>query len=342
MRQRIPDRFAVVSWALAAVVGGCLLPHGVVAAQDVEVSLQEVLPPLDASAPKLPPLQPMPPGSAPAASEAQLILYRLRHARATTVTDVLQKMLDSSPGKVVADERNNAIIVSGPPKTHERVKQLIEGLDVPEPDATRVTRVYRLEQADPVSVGRTLSDLFADEAMSVGVDKRSRSVIILAPAEVHRRAAELIEQLDRSVEAEESNRTEIFTLKYADSAPVAKLLRDVICEEIPDAQIHEDDRLNSILLSGSDAAVARAAALIDQLDVPGRQRALHQYSVKVFRLQHAEAVEILKTVVAALAPEGSVAADKRTNSIIATGPEEELKVIEAVLLRLDEEAEDHR
>jgi hypothetical protein len=189
-----------------------------------------------------------------------------------TVTDVLLKMLDSSAAKVVTDERNNAVIVSGPPKTHERVKQLIEGLDVSEPDATRVNRVYRLEHADPVSVGRTLSDLLADKAMSVGVDKRARSVIVSAPAEVHPRAAEFIEQLD----------------------------------------------------------------------VPARQRASRQFKVKVFRLQHAEAEEMAKMVVNALGPEGSVAADDRTNSILVTGPEEELEVIEAVLLRLDEEAEDHR
>jgi hypothetical protein len=260
----------------------------------------------------------------------------------TTVTDVLERMLDSWSAKVVADERKSTIIVSGPPKAHERVKQLIEGLDVPEPDATGMTRVYRLQQADPASVGRTLSDLLSDQAMSVGVDQRARSVIISAPAELQQRAAELIEQLDRSVEAEDGNRTEMFMLKYGDSASVAKLLRDVIGEEIPDARILEDDRLNSILLSGSDAAVARAAELIDQLDVPDRQRALRQHQVKVFGLEHADASEMVKMVVNALGPEGSVAADNRTNSILATGPEEELKVIETVLLRLDEEAENHR
>jgi hypothetical protein len=64
--------------------------------------------------------------------------------------------------------------------------------------------------------------------------------------------------------------------------------------------------------------------------------------IKVFTLVNADAASLL-SVLSELLPSVSqksvrIAADKRTNSVLANGPEEDLRIVEAVLLRLDTEA----
>ncbi len=278
---------------------------------------------------------------APAQDESPVLrVYPVSYAKPQALKKVLLEVLGQPVSKVAVDERKKTLIVHGPPKTHERVKQLIEELDVPESVETRTVRIFRLQQADPTSVAQTVERVLAGKDMELSVDQRARSVIIAASPDVHGMAEKLIEELDRSIEGNGGHRMEIFSLKHAETQSIVRLLASVIAEEFPDVRISEDKRLNSILLWGPDDAKARAAELIQRLDVPAGRPESRQ--VKVFQLEYAEAGEMVELVVNALGPKGSVAADNRTNSILATGPEEELKVVEAVLMQLDKEAQSDR
>jgi type II secretory pathway component GspD/PulD (secretin) len=76
-----------------------------------------------------------------------------------------------------------------------------------------------------------------------------------------------------------------------------------------------------------------AVAVSDKEDKVGRE-------LKIFSLQNADAEALTQTVLPLFVnvekPPTVIVFDERTNTIIARGPESELQILEAVLLRLDE------
>ncbi len=122
---------------------------------------------------------------------------------------------------------------------------------------------------------------------------------------------------------------------------------------LSDVRITADRRANSLLVSAPADSMPLLEALIAHLDQP--PAALAQ--IKVFPLERADAqtmVTLLESVFGTRAAQGQFAAqqlvtggetsllplrfavDRRTNSIIAAGSEEDLTVVEVLLLRLDE------
>ncbi len=117
-----------------------------------------------------------------------------------------------------------------------------------------------------------------------------------------------------------------------------------------DVRITTNVRNNSLILSGPTESIPLLEALIEQLDVPGTVS-----QIKVFRVLNGDAANMVRMLRALLpsdtagagpqlaAAEGETSfaplrfsVDTRTNSIIATGTDGDLQIIEALLLRLDE------
>jgi type II secretory pathway component GspD/PulD (secretin) len=80
------------------------------------------------------------------------------------------------------------------------------------------------------------------------------------------------------------------------------------------------------LVSELDAAAAeKPAAVVKPVN-----------SIKVFTLQNANSAQTVGVITDLVGQKVQITADNRTNSLIAVGPEEELKEVEALLIRLDE------
>lgn len=122
---------------------------------------------------------------------------------------------------------------------------------------------------------------------------------------------------------------------------------------LSDVRITADRRANSLLVSAPADTMPLLEALIAHLDQPPAAMA----QIKVFPLERADAqtmVTLLETVFGTRVAQGQFATqqlvtggessllplrfavDRRTNSIIAAGSEEDLTVVEVLLLRLDE------
>ncbi len=118
---------------------------------------------------------------------------------------------------------------------------------------------------------------------------------------------------------------------------------------LSDVRITPDARLNILIVSAPAESMDLLATLIRQLDSPG-----FVAQIKVFTLKNADAAVMIRTLqsllpaqVGAGTPQLAVvegepstigmrfSADPRTNSIIAVGSEGNLRIIEALLLRLD-------
>ena len=263
----------------------------------------------------------------PVAPEAQLRVFRLKHATATTAQTTVVQFFANRGGlgpqvQATADARSNSLIVHASNRDMAEVELLIQRLDTPQSDAVNQMQIFRLRNTLAADVGPVLQAAISGAAGETG------------PAG-QRRAAML----------------EFFTL----DAEGRQLLRSGILENV---LITPDPRTNTLLVSAPPETMDLLAALVEALDSLPATAA----QVKVFRIVNGEAtalVDMLRNLLgvqtAAVGPqlagaegESSLAplrfaVDARTNSIIASGSTGDLTIIEAILLRLDEsEAQNRR
>jgi type II secretion system protein D len=247
--------------------------------------------------------------------DSQFRVYRLRHAPATDVATTVTQFFEGRDRlgarvQALPDARSNSVIAYASPRDLLEVDRLIESLDTPDSEAVKQAKVITLRNSLAEDIAETLRDAIQSTA-----GQGTPSPIL-----------------------------ELLTIDGREE----RLVRSGILDDV---RITTNARTNSIIVSGPPNSLPLIEALIQQLDVPG---AVSQ--IKVFRIENGDAanlVRMLRSLVpaetgAALGPQLPSAAeetsfaplrfsvDPRTNSIIATGSDGDLRIIEALLLRLDE------
>jgi hypothetical protein len=108
--------------------------------------------------------------------------YRLRYAKADALSAAIQRMFDQAGSgvRIVADERGNTVLVSGPSEIQERVSELIQLLDTPVDRPARLLRIFRLTHAGAEDTAMILHEMFAAEDLNVSVDHRTNSLVVSA------------------------------------------------------------------------------------------------------------------------------------------------------------------
>lgn len=256
---------------------------------------------------------------------AQLRVFRLQHAPAAGAASTIEQFFTGRQGlgtevQVTADIRTNSLIVYASPRDMEEVALLVQRIDVGTTEAVNQVRVFTLENS-----------LAADLADTLESAIRGR----------------------RTGAATASQRSAVLELLTVD-AQGAKLLKSGI---LNDVTITPDVRMNTIIVSAPAESMDLIAALIRQLDSP---TAVAQ--IKVFSVVNGDANAMVRMLQLLLpsqtgaasqlrlpAAEGESAltplrfsVDPRTNSIIAVGSPGDLAIIEALLLRLDEQDVEQR
>ncbi len=254
----------------------------------------------------------------PVAAETQFRMFPLRHAPAAEAMSTVQGFFSNRTALgpnvlVTADPRTNSLIVQAAPRDMAEVELLIGRLDRGETLAVMQTRIFKLKNSLALDLGGTLQ---AAISAAAGGTTGQRSAVL-----------------------------ELLTI----DAEGERILKSGI---LIDVQITPDPRINALVVSAPAESMGLIAALIDQLDSPA---AVAQ--IKVFGIVNGDAnnlVEMLRTLLPTAAgttagpqlagAEGETSlipvrfsVDARTNSIIATGSEGDLRIIEALLLRLDAE-----
>lgn len=154
------------------------------------------------------------------AGDKEVEVVELKNASATEmvrIVDALNKSADAKntpellQPKLVADERTNAILISGDPKVRQRLKKLISQLDV-EMATKGNNRVVYLRYAkaeDLVDVLKGVSDNLQAEKDSksatiststnkvmITADKGTNSLVLTAPPDIMQALEDVINQLD--------------------------------------------------------------------------------------------------------------------------------------------------
>jgi general secretion pathway protein D len=154
-----------------------------------------------------------------------------------------------------------------------------------------VTEVFRLRSIDATTAVETLRPLISREG-SLTANRSANSLVVADYADNIRRIRDLIRQIDR-----DSAATQIVTLDNAGAREIATALQGLAGQGGSEGarapvSIAAIDSSNAIALRGDPTSVARFAEMAKQLDA----RAQSGSEIRVYRLEHANAETLLKTV----------------------------------------------
>lgn len=287
--------------------------------------------------------------SAGVGAERPIQSIALTHARADRAAASLNRFfqeraraegLQRSSVSIVGSREGNLLLVSGDDELVELAQELIEDIDRPELGDDRAIRVYTLANADPGDTSRTVRAMFpstgrADERVIVTPQGRAGTLIVSAPETVLASVEALINELD-APPSDEDVRIVTVSLENARAREVAGSLNSALPDGLK-IRITPVDRSNSLLLTGSDAAIELA---MDQIATLDEEPVRSLLEFRRFTLAHADAVDVYFTLNQLVARrsggnETRLDYDRATNSIVATATSEDLDEISRVIDELD-------
>jgi type II secretion system protein D len=289
---------------------------------------------------------------------SRLQVFRLVHAAAADAEQTVRSFFVEKPGsgetdrtglgtrvRVVADNRTNSLIIEASPRDLIEVARLIEQIDVEGAEAQSEIRVFELQNALSDEIAPILQSAITGQAAATGNAQGGN-------------AAGGNAATNNSSGSAPTGRLAIL------AAESGTMINSGILQGVT---ITSNPGINSLVVRAPSGSMPLIAALIEQLDRSSNASA----QVKVFEIRNGDATSLASTIqqlfgIAATtagnlgaggaagqnntvnlgvltgASEGAIVpvritVDTRTNSIIVSGSEGDLEVIEALLLRLDED-----
>ena len=257
---------------------------------------------------------------------------------------------------VVADYRSNSLIVQASPSDMEEVRRMVAQLDIENPAAANELKIFRLKNALATDVGPVLQDALNWQLIG------SRT-----PLGATRTGTFGGGQTFGQTEERARLRSAILSFMTVD----AKDGKAIESGQLADVRITVDTNSNALVVTAPPKSMGLIEALIKELDTLPNAQA----QIKVFTIVNGDARSLAsmltqllgqqsttQSTTGTLFGQGTVSpflaagmqsgaasgesslvpvrfgVDQRTNSIIATGSEGDLGVVEAVLFRLDEQS----
>ncbi len=291
----------------------------------------------------------------PMAPASQFQVLRLKHLSAIDAETAVRNFFVERPGQgtdlrsglgtrvqVIADYRTNTLIVQASPRDLGEVKRLIESIDTEDPASTAEVRVFKLRNAMAEDLATVLQAAIAGETQQQGQQGQQQGGATQAGSRLPSTALEFM-MLDQAG---------------------GRLLRSGV---VADVQVSADANTNALIVRAPAKSMELIEALIKELD----QMPDAEAQLKVFTVMNGDATSLAATLqqvfgqsvtigqgsggalgIAFRQPQQAqttttggenslvpltFAVDIRTNSVIVSGSESDLEVVETLLLRLDEE-----
>lgn len=222
------------------------------------------------------------------------------HARTATdlttlVTQLYTEQLrgqSEPPGgaaTVIADPKNNRIMVSGADAEITRVEAIIRQLDpVGKKPMREETRVIRLKAALAAEISGLVEKSLNAQSQSVKVlvDARSNSLVLSGEPDAVEAASKVIQQLDTPGDVQ-PREMRVMELKQGDATAIAALATPLVTELLksqrgpeysPTVKIIADAASNRLILSGPRNELLAVSTIVEQLDQAPRARAARESS----------------------------------------------------------------
>lgn len=257
------------------------------------------------------------------------------------------------PATLIAETKNNRIMVSGSEKEIARVEALIRQIDPESRKAAREeTRVVRLRVASATDLAGLIEKSLNSQQQQVRVmvDARSNSLVISGDTNGVAAASLLVQQLD-SQPTQSPKEMRIIELKSAEAAVIAPMVNNLFGEMLRDkrgpeyvsqTKIIPDTTANRIIVTGGAEEIGQVADLVRQLDQAPEQAP----GARVFKLNMADAAMLAPIVSNAMLRfdtrgqairRVTVTADDKSNALIVSGTRSDLQDVGSVIEKLDGE-----
>ncbi len=279
---------------------------------------------------------------------------------------------------ITANRATNSVVVSAPRQAMSIVEDVIKELDQSAGQSTRpVVRMYPTKVDDVTALAATITKMFSssDQASAaaammpgrpssrqrtpviVTADESSRLVIVSAAPEQHEQIAKIIEQI-QSAQGESGLSTKVIQLHKGKAVDVAKSLSIIAdagkaaknpaagAAAAPPVTISAEQNSNSIMLTGTAAAVEKFSQMIDQLE---QNTTASAEGVFILPLERAKAPQMAETImdlqrqqlIAAQrsgkdVPPLAVTADERSNSLVISCSPDRFKEVVTWVKQVEE------
>jgi len=287
----------------------------------------------------------------PVKPDTQFEIFALKHMSALDAERQIRAFYTNQPGgdeeqrpglgvrpRVIADYRTNSLIVHAAPRDVKEIEALLARLDIEESPATNQLRVFRLKNAlaadlQPV-LQEAITGISSNPAGQGGGQDGSSATI-----------------------SPQSSKLEILTVTNDGESRVNSGI-------LAGASVTADENVNALVVRAPGSAMPLIEELINQLD----QLPNAESQIKVFQVENGDAInltQLLQELFGLQVTAGSnassnafnsalsggaggigggesslvplrFAVDQRTNSVIASGSEADLDIVELLLIRLDE------
>ncbi|MBX3373668.1 MAG: hypothetical protein KF817_07525 [Phycisphaeraceae bacterium] len=318
--------------------------------------------------------------SVESASEWTYRIFPLRHARATEISQSVSDLIDSmiwgqgpfffmdgrmsggSRGNrgavaVQADDRLNALIVTGEGDRFDLVAQIVETLDAPATaDAQRTVRLYRVRAMRADLVAETLRGVFTDDraqrrwwdpaparqGVRISADTKSGTIVVVATEREQEDIADFIARLDEGPVLPERE-SAVIAVEFAPVREVAQSIERFLRErgevtatgEAPPT-IVAAETAGALLVAASPDTLALVRDLVGRLDQPDPTG---ERGVEIVALRKGDPIEIGRIVREQFGGRTggglTVTPDARTGSLIMSAPRRQLAAALALVEQLD-------
>jgi type II secretory pathway component GspD/PulD (secretin) len=215
--------------------------------------------------------------------EPNFEVIRLRNAKALPVGRILEALFNGpKPSglkgsglvriRVVPDPRTNSLLVMASSTDLATLRKLVDqSLDRPEDDAGALNRpgiIGPPKFAEAADVASVIREVYRHSrpSFSVAVDRRTNSLVLACPAQLHQEIRQLVEQLDAAAKDAQPRRVWVIGLKNAVAADLAKVLRTAYGDSEKSVGFTADMRTNSLVVRCPAAREAEISGLVRELD----------------------------------------------------------------------------
>ncbi len=301
----------------------------------------------------------------------QTQVTRLRTALADKLPKTTEKS-KSRPALVIrADEPGNILIVAARADVMPLIADVVSAMDVPQAGAMNTVRFFPLENADAADVQKIVSAMYTgpnakfvrdEDKPTVSVDERTNTLVVSASEKTFTVIGALLKQLDAKA-AIDVRQIKLIPLENATASSLAQTLQQMMDQRVQrqeqlgvkDAEkfrvvIVPDARSNHLVVAGTGESFELVQKLASQLD--GASPAIGG-KIELVELTHANAGSIVSTLQTLFEQRYAKAAaeetrrqqpvllpDARTNAILFSGTEGDLKIVKSLLGRIDVELTD--
>ncbi|GAB5603496.1 secretin N-terminal domain-containing protein [Thermus sp. FJN-A] len=288
--------------------------------------------------------RPLPPLAAPAPRVERT--YTLTHATFPELLAFLQARLPGAQITPLPTNPKRAVVVATE-EEHARLAELLKEADVPK----TARRVYALQNLTFEEAKARLQPLLEKDlkgARLEGIPGNPKALLLEAPEAEHALFADLLKALDVPPQApaapQEATLRRLYPLRFADAEKVAPFL----AREVPGIVVQTVPGQPVLSVRGTEKQLAEVENLLAQIDrAPEQGPPVFQ---RAYQLSNAKASELAKVLQEALQAQraqpgqqgqpqtrqATVVADERTNTLIVTGTQEDLALVEGLIPRLDQ------